>query len=253
MPIRLTPAVKALLIAIFVTFLVQQTVDQFLGGHLLFLLGLIPAAVINHFALWQLFTYSFIHGDVMHLFLNLLMLAFIGGEIEAAWGTARFLRYYFFCATSAALFYLVLQAIHWEPNTPLIGASGAIYGILMAYGLIFGERMLLFMMIFPMKAKHFVWVLAAVEFLSSVFSGRGGIPSIAHLGGMAAGFGFLWGRAAWAVSRKRRAADAETNRRAKKRASSHLKLILPNQEGSSGPQGPNDSDDDSDDHPKTWH
>jgi membrane associated rhomboid family serine protease len=233
------------MIICFVTFLVQQSADQFFGGDLLGWLGLIPSSVVIGHRFWQLVTYSFLHGDVMHLFLNLMMLAFIGGELEALWGTVRFLKFYFFCAVSAALFYLVLQLFISRGaglNTPMVGASGAIYGLLAAYGVVFGERVLLFMMLFPMKAKHFIWVLAGIEFMSTVFSGRGGLASIAHVGGMAAGLSYLWGRAAWIVWSKRRAAtQALSGREKRKKAGDHLRLVIDNEKS------------DPDDKPKIWH
>ena len=109
MSIRLTPAVKALLIACFAAFIVQHTVDQFFNGDLLGWLALVPSGFVVDHRFWQLFTYPFLHGDVMHLFLNLMMLAFIGGELEGVWGTARFLRFFFLCTTSAGILYLLLQ------------------------------------------------------------------------------------------------------------------------------------------------
>lgn len=253
MPIRLTPAVKALMIACFAAFVVQQTGDQFFGTHFLEWFALVPSSVINQFRIWQLFTYAFLHGDVMHLFLNLLMLAFIGSELEAIWGRARFLRFYFFCSIIAGLTYLLLQLFVYQANIPMVGASGAIYGLLMAYGLLFGERVLLFMMLFPLKAKHFVWILAAVEFMSSIFSGRNALASVAHLGGMAAGFGLLWGRAAWTVFRRQSRESQEVRRKQKRRKSSkHLRLV--SNDPSSPKSGSREEDDqDSDGSPKTWH
>lgn len=236
MPIRLTPAVKALLIACFAFFVIQHAADQFFGAHLLSIFALVPSSVVNHLWVWQLFTYPFLHGDVMHLFLNLMMLAFMGGELEAAWGTPRFLRFYFFCSTAAGLLYLFLQMFAWSGqalHVPMVGASGAIYGLLMAYGLIFGERVLLFMMLFPMKAKYFVWILAAIELMTTVFSGNGGLSSAAHLGGMAAGFSYLWGRATYSIWKKRQG-DKPWLKRAgapakKKRIQpQHLKLVINN-------------------------
>jgi membrane associated rhomboid family serine protease len=248
MPIRLTPAVKGLLIACIAAFFIQQTADQFLGQHLLEIFGLIPSGFINGHRVWQLVTYSFLHADVMHLFLNLLMLAFIGCELEAVWGAARFLRFYFICATAGGLAYLLLNLFVWRGDVPMIGASGAIYGLLMAYGLLFGERVLLFMMIFPMKARHFIWVLAAIEFTSGVFSGRSALSSIAHLGGMVAGFGLLWGRAAWNVYRRRSLETRDTQRRVKRRKTSkHLKLVINRDRASLR------DEEDSDESPKTWH
>lgn len=246
MPIRLTKAVKALLIACVALFVIQQSADQFFGANLLGWLGLIPATFFYEYRYWQILTYSFLHGDVMHLFFNLLMLAFIGGELEAHWGTRRFLRFYFFCVAAAGALYLFLQMMVWKGQglqTPMVGASGGIYGLLMAYGLIFGERVLLFMLLFPMKAKYFVWILAAVEFFTTVFSGRGGLSSAAHLGGMIAGFGLLWGRASWAVYQNRRALRGESLSRQKRKKKSHLKLIIDNK---------GDQDEEQRD-PKTWH
>lgn len=234
MPIRLTPAVKALLIACFAFFVVQHASDQFFGTNLLGVFALTPISFINGRLFWQIVTYAFLHADVMHLFLNLMMLAFIGGELEATWGTARFLRFYFFCSVTAGLFYIFLAmfAFHGEAlHVPMLGASGAIYGLLMAYGLIFGERVLLFMMLFPMKAKYFVWILAAVELMSTVFSGSSGLAGVAHLGGMVAGFGYLWGRATYTVWKKRRIAGPGSRPAKKKRKiqPKHLKLVINNQ------------------------
>jgi membrane associated rhomboid family serine protease len=124
----------------------------------------------------------------------------------------------------------------------MVGASGAIYGCLMAYGLLFGERVLLFMMLFPMKAKHFIWVLAGVEFLSTVFSGRGGLSSAAHIGGMLAGVGYLWFTRNRAGSRPKARAPAAGRKFALPSKKKHLKLIVDN-----------DSDDDRDPNDKTWH
>jgi membrane associated rhomboid family serine protease len=252
MPIRLTPAVKGLLIACFATFIVQQTVDQFFGGNFLGYFGLLPGAVLYSFHIWQLFTYSFLHADVIHVFFNLMMLAFIGAELEQTWGTARFLRYYFFCTTIAALFYIFLQLILKTALPPMVGASGGIYGLLMAYGLIFGERVMLFMMLFPLKAKHFVWILAAIEFLTSIFAGRGGLASIAHLAGMGAGFAYLWGRATWTVMQKQRLQAVSASQRSKRlKNSGHLKLVKG--EMTKKGSGPDGTDDNESDNPRTWH
>jgi membrane associated rhomboid family serine protease len=260
MPIRLTPAVKGLLIACFALFIIQQTADQFFGGNVVGWLGLVPSAFALNFKFWQLFTYPFLHGDVMHLVLNMMMLVFIGSELESVWGLKRFLRFYFMCSTAGGLLYLLLQMVVWGGDglhTPMVGASGAIYGLLMAYGLIFGERVLLFMMLFPMKAKHFVWVLAGIEFMSSIFSGRGGLSSAAHLGGMAAGFLYLWGRAAWTVAMRQRQGKAGWGSKLKnsfkksgKKKVQHLKLVIDNDKTvlkSADEDGEDDSG------PKTWH
>ncbi len=236
-PFRLTPAVKYLLIAIFAGFLIQQTADQFFGANLLGVLGLIPAALVNQAWVWQLVTYAFLHGDPTHLFLNMMMLLFLGSEIEALWGARRFLTYYFFCSISAGLVYLLLQVwITQGLHTPMVGASGAIYGLLTAYGIFFGERTLLFMLLFPMKAKHFVWILAGLEFFTSLYSRQGGLSSVAHLAGMASGFLFLY------VSTKWRQRQTQKSRTSKSSGKSHLRLVVdPAEEAEKKPK------------PKTWH
>jgi len=249
MQLRLSPTVKVLLIACFLAFLVQQTIDQFFGGHLLSVFGLVPRSFIFQGHLWQLFTYPFLHGDPLHLVLNMMMLAFVASDLEFKWGRKRFLMFYFFCAIVAGVLYLLLQLWIWKGSgidTPMIGASGAIYGCLMAYGILFGERTLLFMMLFPMKAKHFIWVLAGVEFLSTVFSGRGGLSSAAHVGGMLGGLGYLWVQARMlAAARKSGTAPPRrqsTGKFALQSKKKHLKLIVDN-----------DPEDDRDPNDKTWH
>ncbi len=243
--LRLTPVVKWLCIICFAAFIIQQTADQFLGMNLLGWFALVPASVVIDFRFWQLFTYPFLHGEVMHLFLNLMMLAFIGSELEAIWGKKLFLSFFFFCSVSGGLFYLLLQIVLSRPESlhmPMVGASAAIYGMLMAYGIYFGDRAMLFMMIFPMKAKHFVWILGGIELMSTLFSGRNGAASIAHLGGMIAGFGFLWGRTMMILAKKRHQEGGGFL--PKKKKSSHLKLI-------SGKAS--SSDDDDKPKPTTWH
>lgn len=252
MPIRLTPAVKALAIACFVVFVIQQTVDQFFGGNFIGTFGLVPESFINHFHIWQIFTYSFLHHDVIYLFFNLMMLVFIGAELEATWGTARFIRFYAICAVSGGLVYLLMQVFVKGVGmyTPMVGSTAAIYGLLAAYGLIFGERVMLFMMLFPMKAKHFVWILAGIEFMTSIFSGRGGLVSVAHLGGMAAGYAYLWGRATWVVFSKRSSINRDLAQRTKRvKSSKHLKLV----KGQSDERSSHDGDDGSHSGPRTWH
>lgn len=246
---RLTPCVKFFLISGVVCFVIQQTVDLYFGGNLLHVFGLVPAAIIFKMYFWQLFTYVFLHGDVLHLLLNLLMLAFIGAELEALWGSVRFLKYYFFCAMSAGIFYLLMQLVFWKNTgiyTPMVGASAGIYGLLLAYGLIFGERVFLFMLFFPMKAKHFIWILAGVEFLTTAFSVRGGVSSIAHLGGMLAGFCYLLVRATWQLRKNRKKEAKNTIKQHK--SPNHLKLIIDN-EKKIKPDPWSDVDKD----PKTWH
>ncbi len=259
MPFQLTPTVKALVIACFAFFLIQKTGDQFFGTHIVGQLGLVPAGFVLDKKFWQLFTYPFLHGDVMHLFFNMMMLVFIGGEIEAVWGRNRFLRYFAFCAGMAGLSYLGIQLFVWGDEglrVPMIGASGAIYGLLVAYGILFAERTLLFMMLFPVKAKWLVVILGAIEFLTGIYSGRGGLASVAHLAGMVAGVVYLWSGAAYRVWKRKQAnrpakPKATFRQRAAKvlnRRKGHLKLVVDNDNKDWDKQEPKGKGD-----PKTWH
>ncbi len=243
MPIKITPTVKTLLIINLAVFVIQQTGDRFFGTDFLGFFGLIPIAVVNSGWIWQLFTYAFLHGDVMHLFLNLLMLFFIGSEIEGAWGRGRFLKYYFFCSVFAGVAYLFMQIfVHGGLGVPMVGASGGIYGLLLAYGILFGERTLLFMLLFPMKAKHFIWILAGVEFMTSIYSRHGGLASIAHLAGMAAGLFYLFIATQMKIRQREgaRGFGSIFSRKAKKKGK--LRLVVDNPDP-----------EDEDPKPKTWH
>jgi membrane associated rhomboid family serine protease len=159
--------------------------------------GLVPQLVVRGFV-WQPFTYLFLHStyDLFHLLFNLLMMWMIGGELERYWGPRRYLVYFLVCGVGAGLF-VVAQGLLLGMSAATIGASGAIYGLILAYGLIFSERVILFMMIFPMRARTLALVLFAVAFLSNLSRPQGGISHVAHLGGMVVGWLYL--KRAWRV------------------------------------------------------
>jgi len=268
MGIRITPAVKGMLIAVLATFVIQQSADRFFGGNLGGWLALSAAGFLGEFRFWQLFTYVFLHGDVSHLLLNMLMLAFIGGEIEAPWGAARFLRYFFLCSSVAGLVYLavVVGLLGGAAyGMPMVGASGGIYGLLLAYGLFYGERQLLLMMLFPIRAKHFVLILAGVELLTTFFSSSAGgaLAAVAHLSGMGGGFAALWLKAKWQIWERRRGngrrakeilerlagAGSEARRKARLKKQSHLKLVPGGEKGKDG----DDSGSKGSGPSQTWH
>ncbi|MBN21979.1 MAG: rhomboid family intramembrane serine protease [Bdellovibrionaceae bacterium] len=258
LPFRLTPVIKVLLIANFIVFVVQHTSDQYMNGNFIGIFGLIPSRVVFDFFVWQPITYMFLHGDVSHLVLNMLMLLFIGSELEALWGPKKFLTYYFVCGVSAGVVYLLMQVfISGGLGVPMVGASGGIFGLLTAYGILFSERQLLFMMLFPLKAKQFVWLLAGIEFMTLAFSRSGGLSSVAHLTGMGAGFLYLWGRT-WYLAKMRLGRGVghgpswlkkakPLKSKNKKKRKSHLSLVVDNDLDSF------DQSEDSDSGPKTWH
>src|SRR5919112_1196710 len=182
----ITPAVKFLLIANTAVFVVQTFVDY----RLVYFFGLVPQLVWNNLYLWQLFTYQFLHGGLFHLLFNMLALWMFGGDLERRWGSIFFLKYYFVSVLGGGILNALLT-----PNqmVPSIGASGGVYGILLAYGLIYPNQIVYFYFLFPIKMKHFVWIIGAIALYSSITSGQSGIAHIAHLGGMLFGYLYLRG------------------------------------------------------------
>ena len=176
-----------------------------LAREILVAAALIPDSVIFHGALWQLVTYSFFHGGLFHLLFNMLTLWMFGSQFEIDWGRKGFLEYYFWCVVGAALTsigvgYAALGMQHAYPAplfqnisnliiTPTIGASGGIFGILIAYGILYGNQEILLWFFLPIKAKYLV---AAFIFIALVgaLGDAGGVANFAHLGG--AFFGWLY-------------------------------------------------------------
>ena len=141
---------------------------------------------------WQLVTYSFLHGNVLHLLFNMLALFMFGAELERVWGGHRFLIYYLVCVVSAAAAQLVVSSASAAAPHAVIGASGGIFGLLLAFGLLFPRRglMLLFPPI-PMPAWLFVTLYGAVELVLGLTGTQAGVAHFAHLGGMAGGLPLL--------------------------------------------------------------
>ncbi len=185
-----TPAVKFLLIANVGMFVVQTVIGLGTDFPLSLYLGLVPQLVLNQFYIWQLFTYQFLHGGLFHLLFNMLALWMFGCDLERRWGTQFFLKYYFVTVIGGAILNVMFLPGQLGPS---IGASAGIYGLLLAYGLIYPERIVYFYFLFPIKMKHFVWIIGAIAVYSSVTSGQSGIAHLAHLGGMVFGYIYLRG------------------------------------------------------------
>jgi len=168
-------------------FLLQELVHLPIIGTF----GLIPYAVLHKFAVWQLVTYMFLHGGLMHVGFNMFALWMFGSQIERAWGTKEFLRYYFITGIGAGLINVLFSA---NSMIPTIGASGAIFGLLLAYGLLFPNSVILLYFFIPMKAKYFVILFAALEFAMTFSYSQDGVAHFAHLGGMLVGLLYLKGK-----------------------------------------------------------
>jgi membrane associated rhomboid family serine protease len=186
----ITPAVKYLLIVNTVVFAIQTFVDY----PITLIFGLVPRLVWENLYIWQLFTYQFLHGGLFHLLFNMLALWMFGCDLERRWGSAFFLKYFFVSAVGGGILNTLIT-----PNqaVPSIGASGGIYGILLAYGLIYPNQVVYFYFLFPIKMKHFVWIIGGISFYSSITSGQSGIAHLAHLGGMLFGYLYLRGGNPW--------------------------------------------------------
>ena len=191
-PGPLTPAIKALVIANVVGFLLALIVPE-----LTLRLGLVPQAVVEQLQLWQPVTYMFLHGGIFHLLFNMLSLWMFGVELEKMWGTAFFTKYYFVTGLGAAAAQILLGLVPGIGASMYyavtIGASGAVFGVLLAYGMYFPDRPIYMYMIFPIPAKYFVMIMGAISLLSAS-AGSGGVAHWAHLGGLVTGYLFLKGR-----------------------------------------------------------
>lgn len=189
---NLPTGVRWLLIANTAIFVVSYLAAHSKLGFIFQDFALVPAMVVKTFAIWQLFTYMFLHDPLGfgHILFNMLTLWMFGKDIEAAWGTRRFLKYYFMCGVGAGVCVVIANYLAGTPFIPTIGASGAIYGLLIAFGMMFPDVQILMSFLFPIKAKYFVAIMAAIAFLSS-FGANTGVSNFAHLGGMAIGYIYL--------------------------------------------------------------
>ncbi len=191
-PGPLPPAIKMLIVANVVVFVVQQV----FGGGMIGAFGFRPADAIGSLQLWQLGTYMFLHGGFGHILFNMLALWMFGTELERMWGSRNFLRYYFVCGIGAALTTVVFTVLPlnfadqlWITTT--IGASGAVYGVLLAFGMYFPNRPIYVYFLFPIPAKYFVMIFGGIALLSSLSGGGGGVAHTTHLGGLVVGYLYL--------------------------------------------------------------
>ena len=196
---RLTPAVKWLIITNAIVFavefiLVQKAPRAFL--EFLHALGLVPFLAVLRGHLWQFFTYMFLHDPGFgHLFWNMLMLFFLGPHLERTFGSRGFLRYYFVTGIGAGVIQCLAAFIAGTSTTPAIGASGALFGLLAAYGVLFPDTVFYLYLLFPIKARTLVLVLAALSLFFGVAGAQGQVAHFAHLGGALVGYLYL--KRAW--------------------------------------------------------
>ncbi|MDJ0762383.1 MAG: rhomboid family intramembrane serine protease [Myxococcota bacterium] len=182
----MTPMVKRIMIILAVVWILELIIARTVGDDVIWHFSLTPIMVYPGLEVWQLVTWMWLHGfDLSHILFNCLFLWMFGGSLEIAWGSRSFLRFYLTCGIGSGLVVLVSGWI-FAPNIPVLGASGAIYGLVVAWAISYPNRIIYFFGIFPMKGKHFVLIpigYALVDFLMATK----GVSHAAHLGGMAIG------------------------------------------------------------------
>lgn len=180
----LPPGIKNILLANIVVFILT-----YLNGNLANIIygqfALSAHGVFDEFKIWQLFTYMFLHGGFWHIFFNMFILWMFGTELEYNWGTKEFLKYYFLTGIGGGVFNLVLS------GAPTIGASAAVYGVMVAYTLAYPDRLIYIYFLFPVKVKYLMGFLVLVSFFSTFGTSGDNIAHAAHLGGIVVGFVYL--------------------------------------------------------------
>lgn len=176
---HLSPWVKRLLIANAAMFLLTWLVPVLVAY-----LAFAPSRILTQ--PWGLLTYMFVHGDFWHLFFNMLALFFFGPPIEERWGSREFIKYYLICGLGGAVLSVVFAF-----NSSIVGASGAVFGIMLAFAMMWPDVPIYIWGIFPVKAKWLVVALAALSFFSAFGGASDGVAHFAHLGGFAAGFLYI--------------------------------------------------------------
>src|SRR3989338_3434861 len=172
---ELPPVTKALAVLIFAGWLAELA----FGFKLNFYFGLVPFNFIGQLWLWQAFTYIFIHADFWHFLFNALLLWMLGRTLEPDMGPRKFLLYFLGCGAAAALL-----AAAWEPGSlrPVIGASGAVYGLLGAFAYLYPNTQVNFYFLFPMSARSMAILLGTIEFVMTLSHSGSKISSVTHLG-----------------------------------------------------------------------
>jgi len=184
----LPPAVKGLLFANGIIYLLQELLG--VNNTLINLFGLTPSMVWSGY-LWQPLTYMFLHGSFSHLLFNMLALWIFGSSLESFWGMRKFLQYYFLTGIGAALSNCLLTPF---ADVSIVGASGAIYGLLAAYGLLFPNSVIYISFLLPIRAKYLVLIFGIFEFITSISMMQGAnspVAHLVHLGGMVIGVIYL--------------------------------------------------------------
>ena len=218
----ITPGIKFIVIACAAVFLLQELLILFFGfpaeyHYIEQVFGLVPYAAARGLRIWQPFTYLFLHGGIWHLLINMFFLWMFGVDVERAWGTKRFYTYYFLCGIGAGLINVLVKMI-MDPRgagpslVPTIGASGAIFGVLLAAAILFPDRQV-WLIPFPvsMPMRIYVLVMGALEFFGTLGAGGDSVSHVCHLGGILVGYIYLR-RSSFLYSSRNRFSDWKRKR-----------------------------------------
>jgi membrane associated rhomboid family serine protease len=224
-PGPISTALKAIIAINVIMFAMTSFVDSLVPR-----LGLVPTFVLHDAWVWQIATYMFLHGGVFHIAFNMLALWMFGAELERIWGTRYFVKFYLVTGIGAGALTVLISLLPFEfaqqlQRSIVIGASGAIYGLLLAYAMYFPDRPIYMYFVFPIPAKVFVAIMGAIAFFSSL-SEAGGVANATHLGGLLVAYVFLKGARIhplsemkyrylkWKINRVRRKFDVYSGGRA---------------------------------------
>ena len=193
-PGPITYAVRALIIANVAVFLPSFFAPAFVDNYF----GLVPELVLTRGWIWQVVTYAFVHADAVHILFNMLIVWMFGVDLERRWGAAGFTKFYLVCAVGAAVTVLLVSLLPYDGSRAMyvastVGASGACYGLLMAWAVLFPNREMLLFFVFPVQARYAVMIFGALAFFSGLSSGGGTVAHFAHLGGLVVGYLYLKG------------------------------------------------------------
>ena len=195
---NMPPAIKILILLNVAVFLIGLVVRE--TGFFQHTFGLVPQEVLVGRKIWQPFTYLFLHGNFMHLLFNMFALWMFGMPVESQWGYKEFLKFYFLCGLGAAAASIALSP---DSMIPTIGASGPVYGMLVAFAMLYPEAVVYLYFLIPVKAAHMAILFGLIEFFAGTSGSNPAIARFAHLGGMVTGYFYI--RWWWVVKLKAKA------------------------------------------------
>ena len=185
----ITPAVRFIIFVNGIIYLFQKIIGKTFEDWTIYWFGLHSDLILKKFYIWQFFSYMFLHGGFLHILLNMFILWMFGCEVERSWGKREFFKYYFICGIGAGFFHLLFNM---SSHIPVVGASGAIFGVLIAFAMLFPDRLvILFPFPIALKAKYWAIIFAGLELIFGLSFRDSGVAHFAHLGGMLVGFIYL--------------------------------------------------------------